>query len=95
MGEPAQSSSLKTTFKAILDELDKAALFVKAASLDIEVLIKIEDSPGIEATVYRAKKWSGTHLYVDYVSGPLLVTAPVIVALNWKDLVCFTPHFFK
>ena len=95
MGEPAQVPKLKTTFKAILDEQDKASLFERAAAADTDVLIKVEGSSGVEATVYKAKKWNGTHLYADYVSGPALETAPVIVAFEVGRIwFCFTATVF-
>jgi hypothetical protein len=95
MGDPAQLPKLKTTFKAILDDQDKFSLFQRAANTDAETFVKIEGSPGVAATIYKAKKWDGTHLHVEYVAGPLLVTAPVIVAFDvGKIWFCFTATIF-
>jgi hypothetical protein len=95
MGAAPYIPKIKTTFKAILDEQDKHSLFERAAAVNNEILVKIEGSPGIEATLYNAKKWNGTHLFVEYVSGPLLVTAPVIVAAEiGKIWFCFTATIF-
>ncbi len=94
MGEPA-IQNLRTTFKAILDEGDKASLFDRLAKAGNELLVKPENSSGIQATNFKAKKWNGTHLYLEYVSGPLLTTSPTIVAFEiGKIWFCFTATIF-
>jgi hypothetical protein len=94
MGEPA-IQNLRTTFKAILDDGDKASLFERMAATNSDILVKVENSPGVQATNFKSKKWNGTHLYVEYISGPLLVTAPVIVAFEIGRIwFCFTATIF-